>query len=379
MNFKKNNELPHEILFNQTNYILKHNYIDYISINNNSAYRIKLNLNKYGKKNILGCKNLILILDLVSDDIINNSILKSLISTIKFQINGHDVEALSENNFIWMMINYYGLEIKQIGSKIYFPIPLNLFQNGFVPCYFDHLCLLLQMNTQNQIYNKISISLEIFYGELNFNKKYLIDYKNNYLDKLIHSINNFNGIINNFQNGNSLDKIKKIIKSNNLILFGYEYSELIELCESVTKSYIWINISRNSNKLLELFFFLTNKQTGQIITDKFFKKLEFRKNSSPNYSVSYEELIYDLCTSHKKLPKGVYRIPFENIYSNGLIFDNSNEYTVCIEANNDINIDNYNVQFYGLYNYTMNFITDDINKECSVNFTSNNKIITRIY
>lgn len=73
MNFKKNYEFPHKIIFNQTNNILKHNYTDYIKINNNGVYRIKLNLNKYGKKNILGCKNLIIILDLVSDDIINNS------------------------------------------------------------------------------------------------------------------------------------------------------------------------------------------------------------------------------------------------------------------------------------------------------------------
>ena len=278
-----------------------------------------------------------------------------------------------------MMINYYGLEIKQIGSKIYFPIPLNLFQNGFVPYYFDCLCLSLQMNTQNQIYNKISISLEIFYGELNFNENYLIDYKNNYLDKIINSINNYNGLINNNHLGNSLDKIKKIIKSNNLILFGYEYSELIELCASITKSYIWINLPRNTDKISELFFFLTNKQTGLIVTDKFFTKLEFTKNSSPNYSVSHEELIYDLCTSQKKLPKAVYRIPFENIYSNGLVFDNFNEYTVCIQVNNDINIDNYNVQFYGLYDYKMNLITDNINNGCKIISTNNDMVIYKIY
>ena len=69
---------------------------------------------------------------------------------ITFQINGHDMEILSGCNIIQMMINYYGLKIKQIGHKIYFPIPLNLFQNGFIPCYFDHFRFLLKINTQNQ-------------------------------------------------------------------------------------------------------------------------------------------------------------------------------------------------------------------------------------
>ena len=80
----------------------------------------------------------------------------------------------------------------------------------------------------------------------------------------------------------------------------------------------------------------------------------------------------------KKLPDGIYRIPFENIYSNKLAFD-IDKYTIHIELNNDIDIDNYNVKFYGLYDYKMNLIIDTINT-INFKFSSNNHMqIYNIY
>lgn len=368
---------PHEIIFNQTNDILKNNYKEQIDINsnininnnnNNKAFRIKLNLGQYGKKKIIGCKNLVLILDLDldPDEILDYQIIKSLVNRITFQINGYDIETLSGNNIIQMMINYYELEIKQIGSKIYFPLPLNLFQKGFIPYYFENLFLMFVINNQNVKYKKISIDLEIFYGELNFNQKYLINYYNNNFDKIV---NYFNEQIKLLKKTHISDDLIQLLEKkpldeyiknnlNNLIFFGYELSELVELIPSMSKKNIWINLPRMYDKITELFFFLTNKQTGEFVTEKFFTKIEYRKNFSLDYSVSYEELIYDLGTINKKLPDGVYRIPFENINSNKLNFY---EYTVNIELDNDIMIDNYNVEFYGLYDFKMNILNNNMN------------------
>jgi hypothetical protein len=366
MNLKKY-IYPHELIFNQSNDTLKHNLTEYVNFNNNGVYKIRLNLSNYGKKNIIGCKNLILIFDVDSNDIIDDNQIKSLISAITFQFNGHDIEYLCDSHVILMMIKYYGLEIKQIGSKIYFPIPLSLFQNGFVPYYIDKFTLSLKINNQNIIYNKITTDVEIFYGELNFNQKYLTDYKNNYWDKMINSLNNSSN--NSLNNANK--SISEIIKLDNLIFFGYDFSELIELCSTFSKKNIWMNIPRNSNKVSELFFFLVNNQTNQIVTEKFFNKLEFRKSSSPEYSISYEELVYELAISQKKLSEGFYRIPFKNIYSNGLVMDDFAEYTIVIELDESINITNYDIQFYGLYDYKMNLITDTKNNNCKFNSSTN--------
>ena len=264
MNFE-NHKYPHKLIFNQSNDILKSIYTDCVNIlpvqnnlNNNKWHNFRLNLKQYGKQPILGCKNLVLVINLDSDEQIKYLLLIELIDKIIFQINGRDMEDLNMTNLIWIMINYYKLEIKQIGSKIYFPIPLSLFQNGFIPYYFNSFSLLLKFNTLNQIYNKIiklNILVDIFYGKLDFNEEYLLNYKNNYLPKLeypidkIKNINNLNNFaLQNYENI-SIVNLKKIIDSNNFVLWGYIYSESINFSALITNTHIWTTIPRNSNFL----------------------------------------------------------------------------------------------------------------------------------
>jgi hypothetical protein len=233
--------------------------------------------------------------------------------------------------------------------------------------------------------------VEIYYGNsnLNFNQEYLINYKNNNLLKII----NYSSTSNEQKMSNLLQTIKKITDSNNFIFYGYDYTELIELTSSNTNTHIWTCISRNSDKLSELFFCLVNKTTGKIIQTKFFKQISLKINSSPIYMVGYDEFMYDLETSNAKLFNGMYKIPFENICSNGLDL-NQGEVTLLLELDttNLLNINDYEFQLYGLYKYQINllrekeddFLNSNINEITNiVKFTSsssNDKIyISKIY
>jgi hypothetical protein len=365
---------PHELIFNKSNNIFKHNLTKYVNIDNDGNYKIELNLNKHGEQNIIGCKNMVLIFDVITNDIIDDNQITSLISSLTFQINGHDIGYLYDNHVIFMMLKYYGLEIEQIGSKIYFPIPLSLFQNGFVPYYFNYFTLLFKINNQNLIYNKITVNIEIFCGELNFNQKYLSYYQNNYWNKMINSLNFFDKPLKK--------SFYEIIKLDNLIFFGHEFSELIKICQiNLNSNLIFVDIPIISNKISELFFFLVNDQTNQIVTKKFFNDVTFEKRflainqivtkknevifeeiNRREYEIEYEELVYDLMISNKKFSEGFYRIPFENIYSNKLVMnENLNIYTVIIKPDKNIDFTNHTIHFYGLYDYKINLITDNKN------------------
>jgi hypothetical protein len=375
MSSKNTYKYPHELIFTDTSNILTQYYKTYQNVNMNGQYRIKLTLSNYGKYKILGCANLMLIIDLDSDEEIDFKLVKLLINKILFLINGFDVELIDTSNLIWIMINYYNLAIKQIGSKIYFPIPLSLFAKGFVPYYFDHFALLLHFNTLSQIYNKIkkiSVCVKIFYGKLNFNEKYLLDYKSNNLEKIIDSLNKYKGDKSN----NLYENVKKIINFNNFIFYGYDYYELIEITSSNTKKYIWTCIPRISNKISELFFSFINKTTREIVTTKLFNQISLKLNSSPIYIVEYEELIYDLESSGISLPKHTFRIPFENICSNGLDLD-QDELTLCIDSDN-IDFDDYKFEIYGLYKYKINLLSgeDMLNSNTISNIYVNKNVNT---
>ncbi len=352
-NFENYSNSNTKNVFEHSKY-LTHIYKDYEYFDiTKSCYKFNLKLSKYYNKIVEIAKNISLVFELDNDEIIQPELFVKIITDIKIQFNGHDIEHI-HSNWILAMIIFYGLSIKQVGSKIFLPLPFNIFQNGFVPYYISSIVFLVKFNSTDPLCNKIkkiNIRVEQLYRNLIIDNKY----PSNQI---------------NFMKLGSNKKLltEELQNKNSIYLFTQSYCELIELTTETFGSNSSIHtIHRHSDKFVELFFCFTDKNTSNIVKDKVFEKITLTACSCPLWSLTYEELEYDLfCqekydgTNNKYLLEGFYRIPFENIRgSKQLVLNSYYEYMLQIEydKSNKKN-SNYEIEIYGLYQLDLDFLYD---------------------
>ena len=359
--------------------------------------RIRADISMYGTKSVGLVQNPKLIIELNSCEQISPINLNNIFNIIYCQINGHDVERLEDSETIQMLNSYYGYEVVQIGNKIFFPIPLNLFLGGFISGTMNlknsHVVFVVGFNSLNPIYTmckKITLEIDQYVGDIQFNLDCSAKIKNELIPNIDFGLfgqfmlnnSDYKTILINKQND-----LKTILNNSNTCLSKYEYSELIQIdyvsdskFSSPFNSEIWFEIPKHSSKLNELFFYFKSNSPdldiNNIIESDIFESVEFRVNGIPLFTRDWAELSYDLECSNIKLLKGVFRIPFENIFSSQFEFNNmmydqnsfnhlTSIYTINIRMKQSLNVVAplpYQIKIFGLYSDDMIHWNNDDNK-----------------
>lgn len=193
---------------------------------------------------------------------------------IVVQINGHDIDSLEETNQIMIYQKKLGLEVRQIGQKVFFPIPIECL-NGFIPMPNSIMNILFQF-TNNAMINYID-NIEFRNDVVIFDTK--PDLKNQ-----IIPINHVN-----------YESVENIMSQGNTFCF-----------------YISVGYLEIKNILL----YLSNKLSDTIYKEKCFEQIEFIFNGRIILSIDYETLVYESYLLNPNLPKGVYQVNWAK-YHNG--------------------------------------------------------------
>ncbi len=353
--------------------LMDNNLSTKISITQNNNYEIKylysrpnglvgigkritvtISAHKFGDKQVDLVSNPVIIFELGETDL--EFVPERIFSNIQFEIGGSRIDIIWINH-ITVLQKKYNLEVKQIGSKVFFPLPIYclLKSNGIIISKCNHLELRLCLQFTNEpcigsiqdmclrtdlvilqkqpVWKNVceSVLSELLVNSINSDrmKKYIEkkpygDFESKQITKIKQS--QFTGMEN--LNGNLND----IIKCN--------------FYHDVVRFYIWFENSVNNI----------------IYKEKSFDKISFIIDSVKVLELDYEDLVYNTLTinNNKGLGKGIYEIEWKNIV-------NYDPTSFIIELE-DLALPNSNICF-NIYAESYNYLQYDDGK-CGILFAN---------
>lgn len=283
-------------------YEIRHSYFQPSFGNKLAGHRISFLIESmYGDDLGDFISNPILIFELGKSDF--EFIPEEILNCIHFVIGLNTIEKINSIQIINLQ-KKYNIETKKIGSKVFFPLPINcLLKTNGIPismCYFNEIKLLLDFTNVpcieciNNLY--VKIDMYIFKNKPIYKKIFepiLIDYNNSQFcttKKIIenYELNHFIKITQNVSNVNYL--IEGLVNQSNLI----------------TKiNYLNIECVR---------FYIFFQNTDNVIYQKkSFDKISFIADEIEVLSFDYDELCYHNIISNNNLTKGIYVIEWANV------------------------------------------------------------------
>jgi hypothetical protein len=330
-----------KLISENTNYIIKNTYTHSNgTIGRNRRILLDPKVHMFDSLNIDLISNAIIIFEL-NDEIDMEFFISKIISKISLEIGGTQIDRL-DSEIINILQKVYNLEPKQIGSKVFFPIPTNCLMkdNGILvsKCKVHQIRIIIDFSDEPSIdcINDMSIRFDlVHYTEepdySNICLKYLQMVKNSstYKEKVKDIEKN---IYNDF-NKKQLIQIKQT---------QFTGSELV-----LSNIYI-MNYKLNFNHDIEnLYFYFANENNSNIYNKKCFDFVKLYINNDKFIEFDYENVIYESMNNCKNLPNNVY----------------------CINLSERLNypIDNMSIEFEGLmfskvnHNFCMNVFAESIN------------------
>ena len=328
-----------EFLKKNNLYESKYDYTNYNGTPISSSKRISIIISKnnFDEKSTELVLNPVIIFDLDEDGEFEFDI-DFILDSIELSIGCYHIDRLYDEQ-IKMYNKIYRLDIKKIGSKVYYPIPFASMNigNGILSskCKYNEIRLEFEFSSNKFIgmINSLTIRTELIiipespdYSIINNNSKIImINHYNNFN-------NNLTNFFKNFEN-------KQIVKINFNQFTGIE---------SISLNLSSIKIKTNFNHYIDRFFvYFQNLDDKSIYRNtQQFENIKFIANG-------YDVLEYDFTTlldnnSKYELPKGIFEIKWD----------------VDIKWKNLSQIDNLIVLFNGLtvpQNIGIVICTDSIN------------------
>ncbi len=269
---------------------------------------VNLGVGKYGDIDIDLISNPIIIFDL--NDVDLEFVPEKIFNYITFEIGGQQIDKIYSNHMT-ILQKEYGLEVKKIGSKVFFPIPINclLKSNGILAskCKFHEIRFWLEFTNEPSIQCIGDMSLRIDITML-ANKPNWTNICGNILKE------SFNDPVHGEQLKSNEGKIytgdfknQQIIKIKHFQFTGAEQCDNNENVKIKTYFNHWVN-------KLYIFFSNTTNINGNIYKEQPFDRIRVIANQVIILDLDFETLLYETVSKSKSnsvLPKGVYIIEID--------------------------------------------------------------------
>lgn len=265
------------------------------------------NANKYGDKYVDLISNPIAIFELNDTDL--EFIPEKIFNSLQLEIGGCGIDKI-ELNLINILLKKYNLEVKQIGSKVFFPLPINcLLKSNGIPvlrCKYHEIRLWIEFTNEPFIdcIKDMCIRTDlVFFDKQPIWKNICEPILSELLEKSMYSEIMKKHIQNNPYNN---FESKQIIKFKN-----YQFTGLVNL-----NGCIDYKSSLGFNHDIERFYIWFENSNDKIIyKEKPFDKITFITNNIKVLELDYEDLVYNtlISNNNKGLGKGIYEIEWKNI------------------------------------------------------------------
>lgn len=300
---------------------------------------VTLSAHKYGDKLVDLVSNPIIILELDNTDL--EFFPERVFTKIDLEIGGTYIDKM-HMNLINVLQKKYNLEVKQIGSKVFFPLPINclLKSNGIIlsKCTGYDIKLWLEFNYEpfigcikNMCVRTDLVILEKKPVWKNICEPILLEL----LETSIYS-----------------DKMKKYIETNPYD--NYESKQIIKFKQNQFCGLENLDGQTNCNFQLgfnhdieRFYIWFENLNDNIIYREKSFDKIIFIADNIKVLELDYEDLVYNtfILNNNKGLGKGIYEIEWKNIINynpiklhvqiNGLSLPNQDiGFSICAESYN---------------------------------------------
>ena len=303
---------------------------------------ITINANNYGDKQVDLVSNPVIIFELGETDL--EFVPERIFSNIKFEIGGNRIDKIWMNHII-VLQKKLNLEVKKIGSKVFFPIPIYclLKSNGIIisKCNHYQLRLWIEFTYEPCIGSIQDMCLRTDLVILQTKPVWKNVCESVLSELLVNSIYS--------------NKIKKYIETKP---YGdFESKQIIKIKQTQFTGMESLNgqsdsiIKLHFNHDIEGFYiWFENSEDNIIYKEKSFDKISFIIDSVKVLELDYEDLVYNtlIINNNKGLGKGIYEIEWKNIINydptnfkielKGLALPNSNIYfNIHAESNNYLN------------------------------------------
>ena len=295
---KKYNTITKTLKFN--NYIL----------DGKNTYNVKI-IQKHDNKIIDLITNFLFVIELKNENIEIN--VNKIFDKISLEIAGISILRLYKHQ-IPILQSFYGLEVKRVGNKIYYPIPFECGLNGngiLVPYLYDTYIIQFYFNFINE-YNENISNIELNYDCLFVEGNLLNNNLTNI--KLVHNGELYQPDLTSKQintiHNNSNTKIMhiKCYKTNGELykkciisrLVDYEYTGediITNIHVKSSKFYLYFN------KVIKRLFFYFEYDTN-IYENKIFNSIKFIADGLEVFNLNYDDII----NNKYNVPSGVYVI-----------------------------------------------------------------------
>lgn len=265
-----------------------------------------LSANKYGDKNVDLITNPIIIFELNDTDL--EFIPERIFDNIQFEIGGILIDKIYSNQII-VLQKKYNLEVKKIGSKVFFPLPINcLIKSNGIPiskCVRHEFRLWFDLTDEPLIscINDLCVRTELVILEKQPVWKNICE---PILSELINT-----SIYSDIMKKYIQEKPYENFESKQIIKFkqnqftdaekfnGFDSIKcLLKFKHDIERFYIWFV---NSNDV--------------IYKEKQFDKITFFADNINVLELNYEDLVYKtlFLNKNKGLGKGIYEIEWKNV------------------------------------------------------------------
>lgn len=311
------------------------------TIKSGKLITILLSANKYYDKYVDLVSNPIIIFELENENLDLEFFPERIFATVAFEIGGCQIDKIYTNQIV-VLQKKYNLKVKRIGSKVFFPLPINcLLKSNGIPvskCMYHELRFFFEFNNEQFIncIQDMCVRTELLILE----KK--PEWKNicepilfELLETSIYSNNMKNYIQNNsYENFES----KQIIKFKQNQFTGLENMNGQYHCK--------INLHFNHD-VERFYIWFENRIDNIVYEEKSFDKIAFIADNICVLEMNYEDLVYNTLTLNNNigLGKGIYEINWKHIINynpnilqvelNGLTLPNQDIcFSICAESYN---------------------------------------------
>ena len=309
---------------------------------------IPLSVHKYGDKQVDLVSNPIIIFELGDIDL--EFVPQRIFHQIEFEIGGTQIDKISLNQ-INVLQKKYNLEVKQIGSKVFFPLPINcLLKSNGIPiskCIYHELRLLFEFTNEQCIgcIQDICVRTDLIIFEKQPVWKNICEpILSEILEKSIYS-----------------DKMKNYIETKP---YGdFESKQIIKIKQNQFTGLECLNrqtdykIKLNFYHDIERFYIWFENSIDEIVyKEKPFDKISFIADNIKVLELDYEDFVYNTLSVNNNnkglgLGKGIYEIEWKNIINyepdilmvelNGLILPNQDIcFGIYVELYNYLEFEN---------------------------------------
>lgn len=317
---------------------------------------LTLSAHRYGDKQVDLVSNPIVIFELGETDL--EFVPERVFNNIQFEIGGTQIDKIWMNQ-IAVLQKKYNLEVKQIGSKVFFPLPINcLLKSNGIPvskCYFHEMRLWFEFTNEQFIgcIENMCLRTDLIILEKQPVWKNICE---PILVELLETSFYSDEIITKYVKNEPYDDFE----SRQIIKFKQNQFTGLERIHENTDRIFALNL----NHKIERFYIWLENSTDNIIykEDKPFDKISFIADNIKVLELDYEELVYNTLAinDNKGLGKGIYEIEWKNII-------NYNPVDFKVELNG-LSIPDQNICF-AIYAESYNYFEFD-NKMCKVIFSN---------